>query len=147
MADIVTSYSVSVEQITDYEYRVKFDKPQYGELHLDEPPPLGKDTGPNAGRLLAAVIGNCLSASFQFAARRNGASISGMRADVRVEVVRNENRRMRIGRIEVTLDPGVAAEDAEKAGKAVEMFEDFCTITASVRQGIPIDVTVKGFER
>jgi uncharacterized OsmC-like protein len=145
MADIVTSYSVSVEQITDYEYRVKFDKPEYGELHLDEPPPLGKDTGPSAGRLLAAAIGDCLSASFQFAARKNGASISGMRADVKVEVVRNENRRLRIGRLEVALDPGVlAGDDLEKAKKAAAVFEDFCTITASVRQGIPIDVTVNG---
>jgi uncharacterized OsmC-like protein len=145
MPDIVTSYTVSVEQLTDYEYRVKFDKPEYGELHLDEPPPLGKDTGPSAGRLLAAAIGDCLSASFQFAARKNGASISGMRADVKVEVVRNENRRMRIGRLEVALDPGtIAADDIEKAKKAASIFEDFCTITASVRQGIPIDVTLKG---
>lgn len=144
MADIVSSYTISVEQITDFEYRVKFDKPEYGELRLDEPPPLGKDTGPNAGRLLAAAIGDCLSASFLFAARKAGASISGMRADVTVEVVRNENRRMRIGRLAVTLDAGVAAGDEEKARKAAEVFEDFCTITASVRQGIPVDVTVKG---
>jgi uncharacterized OsmC-like protein len=145
MADIVTSYNVSVEQITDYEYRVRFDKPQYGEMHLDEPPPLGKDTGPSAGRLLAAAVGNCLSASFQFAARKAGASISGMRADVTVEISRNENRRMRIGRLAVTLDVGtLAAEDVEKAKKAAEIFEDFCTITASVRQGIPVDVVLKG---
>jgi uncharacterized OsmC-like protein len=147
MPDIVTSYTVSVEQITDYEYRVKFDKPEYGELHLDEPPPLGKDTGPSAGRLLAAAIGDCLSASFQFAARKNGVSVSGMRAEVKVEVVRTENRRLRIGRLEVELDPGVAADDLEKARKAAEVFEDFCTITASVRQGIPIDVTVKGLSQ
>jgi uncharacterized OsmC-like protein len=147
MPDIVTSYTVSVEQITDYEYRVRFDKPEYGELHLDEPPPLGKDTGPSAGRLLAAAIGDCLSASFQFAARKGGVSVSGMRAEVKVEVVRNENRRLRIGRLEVALDPGVAAEDVDKARKAAEIFEDFCTITASVRQGIPIDVTVKGFSQ
>ena len=144
MPDIVTSYNLQVEQITDYEFRVKFDKPEYGELHLDEPPPLGKDTGPSAGRLLAAAVGNCLSASFLFAARKNGANITGMRADVQVDIVRNENRRMRIGRLAVVLEPSIAAGDAEKAAKAAAMFEDFCTITASVRQGIPVDVTLKG---
>jgi uncharacterized OsmC-like protein len=144
MADIVTTYTVAVEQIADYEFRVRFDKPEYGDAHLDEPPPLGKDSGPNAGRLLAAAIGNCLSASFLFAARKNGASIGSLRAEVTVEVVRNQNRRLRIGRLLVTLDAGVAPGDVESARKAAEMFEDFCTITASVRQGIPVEVALRG---
>jgi organic hydroperoxide reductase OsmC/OhrA len=144
MPDIVASYSISVEQIDNYEFRVVFDRPAYGELHLDEPPPLGGDSGPNAGRLLAAAIGDCLGASFLFAARKAGAGVSSLRAEVAVEVVRNENRRLRIGRLAVTLDPGISEEDMEKARKAREVFEDFCTITASVRQGIPVEVTVRG---
>jgi uncharacterized OsmC-like protein len=143
MPEIVSTYTIAVEQTADFEFRVCFDKPQYGDVHLDEPPPLGKDSGPNAGRLLAAAIGNCLSASLLFASRKNGASITSMRAEVKVEVVRNENRRLRIGRLAVVLDAGVAPGDEEKVKKAAEMFEDFCTITASVRQGIPVDLTLR----
>jgi uncharacterized OsmC-like protein len=143
MPEIVSTYNIAVEQTADFEFRVHFDKPEYGELHLDEPPPLGKDTGPNAGRLLAAAIGNCISASLLFASRKSGASITSMRAEVKVEVVRNENRRLRIGRLSVVLNAGVAPGDEEKVKKAAEIFEDFCTITASVRQGIPVDLTLR----
>ncbi|MBM3814211.1 MAG: OsmC family protein [Acidimicrobiia bacterium] len=146
MSEVVSHYSISMDQISDFEFRVRFDKPDHPELKMDEPPPLGKDSGPNAGRLLAAAIGNCLSASFLFAARKSGAAPTGMRADVKVEVIRNENRRFRIGRIEVQLDPGIKPEDLEKAKAAAQMFEDFCTITASVRQGIPVDVKLRGLE-
>jgi uncharacterized OsmC-like protein len=66
-----------------------------------------------------------------------------MRAEVKVEVVRNENRRLRIGRLSVVLNAGVAPGDEEKVKKAAEIFEDFCTITASVRQGIPVDLTLR----
>ena len=143
MPDIVATYTIAVEQSADFEFRVRFDKPEYGEVHLDEPPPLGKDRGPNAGRILAAAVGNCLSASLLFASRKNGATVGDLRAEVTVEVVRNENRRLRIGRLAVTIDAGVAAGDEEKVKKAAEVFEDFCTITASVRQGIPVDVTLR----
>jgi uncharacterized OsmC-like protein len=144
MSEIVSHYSIAVDQVESYRFRARFDKPQYGELAMDEPPPLGQDTAPSAGRILAAAIGDCLSASFLFAAKKNGFDVSGLRAEVTVEVVRNERRRFRIGGIKVKLDPQVAPADAEKARAAAAVFEDFCTITASVREGIPVEVTVAG---
>ena len=144
MSDIVNQYTIAVDQLADYEFRVKFDKEHYPTLDMDEPPPLGKDRGPSAGRLLAATIGNCLSASFLFAAKKSGLAIQNMHTEVKVEIVRNENRRHRVGRIEVLLDPRLSETDIEKAKAAAAVFEDFCTITASVRKGIQVDVSVKG---
>ncbi len=146
MSEVTSQFSISIDQVDDFEFRVKFDKEQYADLLMDEPPPLGKDSAPSAGRMLAAAVGNCLSASFLFAARKNGLTPSRIHSDVKVEIVRNENRRFRIGRIEVNLDPALSSDDLDKVKAVAAMFEDFCTITASVRQGIPVDVHIRGLE-
>lgn len=142
--DVVTEFSIQLEQVSEYEFRVKFDKPNHPDLKLDEPPPLGHDAGPSAGRILAAAIGNCLSASLLFCARRNGLEIRNIRTAVDVKVVRNESRRLRIGEVNVSIDPHLDEVEMEKFRACLGMFEDYCTVTQSVRQGIPINVQIQG---
>ena len=91
MSAVASRFSVHVEQIDGFEFRVKFDKEQFAPLLLDEPPPLGRDTAPNAARVLAAAIGNCLSASLVFCLKRAKVAATGVTADVDVEIVRNES--------------------------------------------------------
>jgi len=50
-------FRISMDSIQDYRFRVRFDKEQYAELQMDEPPPLGGDSAPNASRILAAAVG------------------------------------------------------------------------------------------
>lgn len=144
MSDVVSEFSISIEQITDFEFRVKFDGPQHPHLLMDEPPPLGQDAGPNPSRVLAAAIGNCLSASFLFCSRRAGLVVDRIHTDVRVQVVRNEARRLRVGKVDVVIDPNLDEATADKAARCASIFEDYCTVTQSIRQGIPVNVTVKG---
>lgn len=144
MGDVVNEFSISVDQINDFEFRVKFDGPHHPHLLMDEPPPLGQDSAPNAGRILAAAIGNCLSASLLFCSRRTGVTVDKIHTDVKVQIVRNENRRLRIGKVDVIIDPGLDAAAMQAAGRCLEMFEDYCTVTQSIRNGIPVNVTVKG---
>lgn len=144
--DIASEFSILVEQIEDYEFRVKFDKPHQADLLMDEPNPLGHDSGPNAGRVLGAAIGNCLSASFLFCARRSGVKVQPIRTNVKVQIIRNENRRLRVGRVDVVIDPGLDDVEREKAKNCMAEFEDFCTVTQSVRRGIPVNVLVKGVD-
>jgi hypothetical protein len=40
------SFELTLEQLADYEFKVKFDWPEVAELLLDEPPPLGGAAGP-----------------------------------------------------------------------------------------------------
>jgi uncharacterized OsmC-like protein len=136
-------FSIELERIQDYEFRVKFDKDQYQALITDEPQPIGKDKAPNASRLLAAAVGNCLSASLLFCTERTRANIKSLKANVKVEHGRNEHGRLRIGKIDVEIIPEVDEADRAKLERCLGKFEDFCVVTQSVRKGIDISVTVK----
>jgi uncharacterized OsmC-like protein len=142
MSDPVSRFSIRVEQVEGFEFRVKFDKDQFAPLLLDEPPPLGHDHAPNAARILAAAIGNCLAASLVFCLQKAKVTTDGVRADVDVEIVRSETRRLRIGKVDVTLHTKLPAGDPALAG-CLATFEDFCVVTQSVRRGIDVAVRVE----
>ena len=54
--------TVTVDLQEDYKFQVNFGD-GWPRLVMDEPAPLGEDAGPNAVCVLAAAVGNCLSAS------------------------------------------------------------------------------------
>jgi len=143
VSSVASTFSLRVEQIDGFEFRVKFDKEQFAPLLLDEPPPLGHDTAPNAARILAAAIGNCLAASLVFCLQKAKVPAPSVSADVNVEIVRNEARRLRIGKVSVTLHTSLPADDPALAS-CLTTFEDFCVVTQSVRQGLDVTVHVAG---
>ena len=146
MSEIVNEFTIQVRQLEDYQFVVQFDKESMGELHTDENAPLGKDAGPSPTRMLAASVGNCLAASLLFASKKAGLTVGPIEASVKVQMVRNERKRIRIGKLEVTLDPKLDSENLEKARGPRGIFEDFCTVTQSVQQGIPVSIKVKGID-
>ena len=142
----MSEFAIRIEQVKDFEFRVVFDNPNFAQLKVDEPAPLGTDTGPNAARLLAAAIGNCLTASLLFCARKARIPLEHMRTEVRAEIQRNDRGRLRVGAVHVDIDPGIVDEDHQKALRCLDLFEDYCMVTESVRAGIPVEVTVRGLE-
>lgn len=138
----VGEFDVQVHQLEQYRFRIDFDKPGHAPLFMDEPAPLGKDAAPNAARVLAAAIGNCLSASLMFCMKKNGHEPKQIDATVHVELARNEERRLRIGAVRVELAPEVGAAEREAFDKCLGAFEDFCVVTQSVRAGIDVQVSV-----
>jgi organic hydroperoxide reductase OsmC/OhrA len=136
------SFTIAIEQVKDYEFRVRFDKETYPDLIMDEPPPLGGDIAPNPSRMLAAAIGDCLSASLVFCLRRSKIEVLGLAAELTVTLVRNEQKRLRIGSIDVRLHPKLAEDTAAYRG-CLDAFEDFCVVTQSVREGLEVRVQVE----
>ena len=133
--------TVSLRQERDYVFVNDFGAA--GEIRTDEAPPLGGGSGPTPVQLLEAAVGNCLAASLLFALRKFKQSPEPIRARVEAEVGRNEQKRLRVLRLKARLDLGVpAASLGEHLGKALAQFEDFCTVTASVRAALPVDVEV-----
>ena len=146
MAEPVSEFKISIDQVADYEFRVNFGKEPIPDLLVDEGPPLGKDTGPSPSRLLAAALGSCLNASLLFCARKGRVDVKHIHSEVKVQTVRNEAGRLRIDNVKVTIDPEFAENDKGRADRCVGLFEDFCVVTESVRAGIPVEVNVKGYE-
>jgi organic hydroperoxide reductase OsmC/OhrA len=143
MSEPAGEFTLSMEQVRNYEFRVKFDKEGLPDLILDEPSPLGHDAGPNATRILAAAIANCLSASLLFCTKRARVELGPIHTEIKMQLVRNENKRLRVGKVEVVIDPRLSEADKEKAARCLQIFEDFCVVTQSVRQGIDVAVSVK----
>jgi len=133
---------VSLRQVGDYEFNVRFDGAAFGELVTDEPPPLGQGHGPNPSRLLATAVANCLAASLLFALRKFGNGPAPIAAQARATVARNAGGRWRVPRIEVDLQLADAAASLQHLDRVLAQFEDFCVVTGSVRQGVEVDVRV-----
>ena len=53
-------FSLRVEQVDGFQFLVKFDKDAFEPLRLDEPPPHGHDTAPNAARISHESSPDCL---------------------------------------------------------------------------------------
>lgn len=135
--------SVTLELQDGYRFLVDLGDERFPPLLMDEPPPLGEGVGPNAARVLAASVGNCLSASALFCLRKAHVEVRSMRTTVQVTEERNEQGRLRITGIDVVLHPQVAAEDLPRMGRCLEIFEDYCVVTQSVRGGIAVRATVE----
>lgn len=132
--------SVSLELIGGYEFRVRFE--EGFQLLMDEPEPLGEGRGPNAARVLSAAIGNCLSASLLFCLRKAHLEPDGMKTTVRTRLIRNEAGRLRVGGTDVSIRLDADVDDPKRLERCLTLFEDYCIVTQSVRQGIDVQVEV-----
>ena len=142
MAEALT-FGVELEQQEGFEFRVRFDWPGVDVLTLDEPEPLGKRRGPNAARLVAAAVANCLAASLVFCLRSKFRQSPGpVRAMASGRLERNERGRYRIAAIDVVLSISEKFGDMPHQERCLEQFEDFCVVTQSIRAGIPVRVSV-----
>jgi uncharacterized OsmC-like protein len=77
-----------------------------------------------------------------FALRKFKQAPEPLSCEVTAEVGRNPENRLRILGMHATITLGVAAGSLEHLDRALAQFEEFCTVTQSVRQSVPVRVTV-----
>jgi len=140
-ASTATAEVVRLRQVHDYQFDIQFS-PRLPLLRADEPAPLGQGSGPSPVQLLAASVGNCLSASLLFALRKFKQQPGPIGCEVEAEVGRNAEGQLRVLSLRARLALGVPAATLEHLDRVLASFENFCTVTQSVRQGIPVSVSV-----
>jgi uncharacterized OsmC-like protein len=133
--------TVRLTQVQDYQFDVDFGTPGPA-LRADEPAPLGQGVGPSPVQLLAAAVGNCLSASLLFALRKFKQAPEPLACAVRAEVGRNAEGRVRVLGLTARLTLGVPAAAIEHLDRVLGGFEAYCTVTQSVSSAIPVVVEV-----
>ncbi len=133
--------SVTITQKDNYQFVVNFGA-GIAEMVADEPAPLGKGEGPAPTHMLLAAVANCLSASLLFAIRKFKQDPGGITATAACRVDRNESNRLRVLGIDVAIGLGREASEIEHLDRVLAQFEEFCTVSQSVRAGIPINIGI-----
>jgi len=100
-------------------------------------------TSRSPARLVAAAVGNCLSASLLFCLRSKFKQNPGpLRASVTGQLARNEHGRYRIGGFEVRIELAEDSSALQHLDRCMAQLEDFCVVAESIRKGIPVSVKV-----
>jgi len=136
-------FTADVNRVDGFRFDVTFDNESWAPIVVDEPEPVGSESGPNPARLLAGAVGSCLAASLVLCLDKARVSLHDLTVRVEGTMERNESGRLRIGGLTATLQPIVDGEPSGRYDRCLDIFEDFCIVTQSVRAGVDVDVRVE----
>ena len=125
-----------------YEFDVIFDVAGVPELTVDEMEPLGESLGPNPTRLLSAAVGHCISSSLLFCLQKARVSVKDMETSIKANLERNAEGYLRVSSLEVHIRLDVNEDDKSRFDRCLGIFENYCTVTQSVRKGMEVKVTI-----
>jgi uncharacterized OsmC-like protein len=134
--------SVTITQQDNFRFLVDFGA-GIPALQTDEPAPLGAGEGPSPDQLLMAAVINCLSASLFFALKKFKQDVGGITTTATARMGRDADKHLRMDEIAVTIRLGKGGGEIEHLDRILSQFEAFCTVTESVRRGIPVAITVE----
>jgi len=137
--DIVTK----LQLIDNYKFNAEFDVDYLPNIILDETKPDGEGAGPNPPRLLSAAVGHCLSSSLIFCLKKARVRINDLQTKVTTNLYRNEQKKLRIKSIDIEIQLEVNEEDKVRVPRCLKLFEDYCTVTQSIRNGVEVNVNMK----
>lgn len=131
-----------LRSIKGYGFNVEFDLKGMPGLVVDETKPVGNDAGPNPTRLLSAAVGHCLSSSLLFCLAKAKIETKSIETTVATNIARNAEGRLRVKTIDVRIRLDVGEKDKLRLPRCLEIFENYCTVTESVRKGMEVKVNV-----
>ena len=129
--------------IDGYKFNVTSDVEYIPNFLIDETKPEGEGSGPNPTRLLSAAVGHCMSSSLIYCLKKARITIKNLETRIETNLFRNENGKLRIRSIDVQINLKVNEEDKPRIHRCLTIFEDYCTVTQSIRKGIEVNFNVK----
>jgi uncharacterized OsmC-like protein len=129
--------------IEGYKFMVNSDVDYIPDFLVDETKPDGEGTGPNPSRLLAAAVGHCISSSLIFCLKKARIPVKNLETTVETNLFRNRTGKTRINSIDIQLNLKVNDQDKPRINRCLTLFEDYCTVTQSIRKGIEVNLTIK----
>lgn len=136
------SVETKLKLIEGYKFDVNFDVDYLPNLVADEAKPIGEGSGPNAPRLLAAAVGQCMSSSLIYCLKKARIPINNIETTVKTNLFKNEKGRTRIKSIDIQILLEINEEHKSRLNRCLTIFEDYCTVTQSIRNGIQVNVKV-----
>lgn len=133
--------SITLRQVSAYRFELDFGG-ALPALTVDEAEPVGRGEGPCPEQLLVAGVANCLSASLVFALGKFRQEAQGLETRARCRIARNAQGRLRVVGIDVAITLGAEAHALDRIDRVLAQFERFCTVSESVKAGIPVAVSV-----
>jgi uncharacterized OsmC-like protein len=103
MEKCVLSVSVltKLKLIQGYKFKAEFDSEGMPDLIVDEPKPMGENSGPNPTRRLSAAVGHCPNSSLLFCLSKARINVRNLESTVKATQERNKEGLLRIRKLEV----------------------------------------------
>ncbi|MHA1224636.1 MAG: OsmC family protein [Candidatus Heimdallarchaeaceae archaeon] len=140
----VFEFDIQLNQINKYKFEVDFGEETVPNLLMDETKEIGGEgVGPSASMLLGASIGHCLAASLTFCLSKKKVEMTDLKVKVRLLRERNDEGYWRISAVYVILKPKIKNQVNEQFTRCVNIFRNYCIVSTSINDGIPINVEVK----
>lgn len=123
-----------------YKFKVEFDVEGVSNFVVDEMKPIGEGLGPNPTRLLSVAVGHCLSSSLLYCLKKAKIKVNNLNTLIKTNVERNQEGYLRVESLHAQIRLEVNEEDKQRVPKCLSIFENYCTVTQSVRRGIEVKV-------
>jgi uncharacterized OsmC-like protein len=134
---------VEVDQVDRYRFEVSYPGVRLPPWVVDEPAPVGTGAGPDPALALAGAVGHCLGSTLFNTLERSRVRATPIRTTMTVTFGRNAAGRKRVVGLEAKIECAPLDEaDRERFDRCVAIFEDYCTVTGSVREGIRVRTQV-----
>ena len=114
-------------------------------IHVDEPESFhGTDVGPSPVEYFLIGIGGCLGSTFKYCLQKQDVEIDLLEVVVDGQL-KHAGPKMSLKLVYIEAELFITAKNEESSDKieqCIKNFRDYCIVTNSITQGVPIDVKV-----